>query len=303
MRSRTSFIIGASIVLLIAVVSHAEIQTIAKHNSNESYLLFDVSRTEATDPFGNTFYSEIDVDDGKAREAFTPPASETRREIVEANGGTYQITIDTTEAPDLTQWAHEELAPVVREWYPKIVEMLPSEGYEAPRRIFIIFSARMRGVAATSGTRVQCAAGWMRQNLKGEAKGAIVHELVHVVQQYGRARRAGANATRTPGWLVEGIADYIRWFLYEPETHGAEITIRSISGARYDASYRTSGNFLDWVTKTYDKQLIMKLNAAAREGRYSEDLWKEYTGHTVQELGAEWKTALEKKLGVESAAR
>ena len=93
---------------------------------------------------------------------------------------------------------------------------------------------------------------------------------------------------------MEGIADYIRWFLYEPETRGAEITRRSFARARYDASYRVSANFLNWVTKTYDRQLIAKLNAAAREGRYSEDLWKEYTGHTVQELGTEWKTALEK---------
>ena len=29
------------------------------------------------------------------------------REIVETEGGTYQITIDTTETPDLTDWAHE----------------------------------------------------------------------------------------------------------------------------------------------------------------------------------------------------
>ena len=35
----------------------------------------------------------------------------------------------------------------------------------------------------------------MRQNLEGEAKGAIVHELVHVVQQYGRAQR-GATPRR-----------------------------------------------------------------------------------------------------------
>ena len=42
-------------------------------------------------------------------------------------------------------------------------------------------------------------------------------------------------------------------------------------------------------------QLIAKLNAAAREGRYNEDLWEEHTGHSVQELGAEWKRALEKR--------
>ena len=98
------------------------------------YLLFDVSRTESTDPFGNTFYSEIDVDDGQAREVVTPSAPERRREIVETDGGTYRIIIDTTEAPNLAQSAHNELAPVVRDWYPKIVKMLPSEGYEAPRR-------------------------------------------------------------------------------------------------------------------------------------------------------------------------
>jgi hypothetical protein len=99
-----------------------------------------------------------------------------------------------------------------------------------------------------------------------------------------------------PGWLVEGIADYIRWFLYEPETHGADITRRNLSRARYDGSYRVTGNFLNWVTGKYDKNIVQKLNAAAREGRYTGDLWKKNTGRTVEELGEEWKKTLEKKL-------
>ncbi len=173
--------------------------------------------------------------------------------------------------------------------------MLPSEGYEAPRMVTITFSERMRGVAATGGTRVRCAASWMRQNLDGEAKGAIVHELVHVVQQYGRARRAGSQVARTPGWLVEGIADYIRWFLYEPETRGADITGRNVARAQYDASYRVSANFLNWVTQNRSKEIVEQLNAAAREGRYSEDLWKEYTGQALQELAAQWKAQLEQQ--------
>jgi len=36
------------------------------------------------------------------------------------------------------------------------------------------------------------------------------------------------------------------------------------------------------------------LNAALREGRYREDLWKEYTGRTLEELGAAWKESLAK---------
>jgi hypothetical protein len=269
------------------------------------YLLFDIARTEETDPFGNTFYSEIDVVDPTTPPVVAAPAGtvvgEIRRETVETAGGTYQIVIDTSETPDLTEWAHRELAPVVREWYPKLVKILPSEGYEAPRKVSITFSANMRGVAATGGTRVRCAAGWFRQNLQGEAKGAVVHELGHVVQNYGLARRTNRNATRTPGWVVEGICDYIRWFLYEPQTHGADITARNIARARYDGNYRISANFIHWVTEKYDQDIVRKLNAAARAGKYNEDLWKTATGRTVQELGDEWKAEMEKKVAAEAA--
>ncbi len=267
------------------------------------YLLFDISCTDADDPFGNTFYSEIDVVDPTALvvPVAVPEVGEGAREVVEIDGGKYQIVIDTTETPDLTKWAHDELAPVVQKWYPRLVTMLPSEGYEAPTKVSIMFSADMRGVAATGGSRVRCAATWFRTQLNGEAKGAIVHELVHVVQSYGRARRTNPNRTRTPGWVVEGIADYVRWFLYEPHSHGAEITARNIDRARYDGSYRISGNFFDWVAKTHDKDIIRKLNAAAREGRYTDQLWKDATGKTVQELDALWIAAMKEKVDAEKA--
>jgi hypothetical protein len=268
------------------------------------YLLFDIRRTEGVDPWGNTFYSEIDVIacSGPAPEPVETPTAPLVREIVEADGGQYQISIDTSQTPDLTEWARKELAPVVQGWYPKIVKLLPSEGYEAPKKVSIIFSQDMPGVAATGGTRIRCAANWVRQNLKGEAKGSIVHELVHVVQQYGQARRANPNATRAPGWLVEGIADYLRWFKYEPESHGAEITKQRISRARYDASYRVSANFLNWVTEKYDQHIVQHLNAALRQGNYDEDLWKKRTGHAVQELGEEWKKGLEENLATQPGA-
>ena len=264
------------------------------------YFLFDISATERSDPFGNTFFSEIDIVNPTSQAVAAVPANqpsgEVQREIIEADGGKYRITIETTETPDLTEWVQKELAPVAQKWYPKLVEMLPSEGYQAPTSLSIVFSADMRGVAATGGTRIRCAASWFRRELQGEAKGAIVHELVHVVQNYGIGRRTNPNPTRTPGWLVEGIADYIRWFLYEPETHGAEITSRNISRARYDGNYRISANFINWTTETYDKDLVRKFNAAARKANYNEDLWKKFTGHTVQELGDEWKASMEKKI-------
>jgi hypothetical protein len=265
------------------------------------YLLFDIARTEADDPFGNTFFSEIDVID---RNAPAPEPVDTLTakgglEIVEAEGGQYQITIDTSETPDLTEWVRKELVPVVREWYPKLVRLLPSEGYQAPAKVRITFSKNMQGVAATGGSRIRCAAKWYRQNLKGEALGSVVHELVHVVQNYGLARRANPNAPRPPGWLVEGMTDYIRWYLYEPQSQGAEITKRNIARARYDGNYRITANFLNWVTAKYDKDLVRQLNAGIRDGQYSEELWPKLTGHTVPDLGSEWKAELDKKLGID----
>lgn len=273
------------------------------------YLLFDVSRTEVDDDFGNTFYSEIDVIDAAASAdaASTAGDSETSGKHVEIEiaGGKYHATVDTTEAPDLTAWAETNVIPMVKEWYPKLVEMLPSQGYEAPKEFSIYFSDRMRGVAATGGTRIRCAGPWFRSNLQGEALGAVFHEVVHVVQQYGSARRANPDQgrrARPPGWLTEGIPDYIRWYKFEPERHGAEITQRNFPRAKYDGSYRITANFLNWASEKYEKNLAVKLNAAIREGKYSEDLWKDYTGHSVQELDEEWRKGLAEKLGLQAQA-
>lgn len=259
------------------------------------YLLFDMMPTAANDPFGHTFYSEIDIMAPGATPVAAVPATgseaakELRQEIVTTEQG-HRIVIDTTDSPDLTEWVQQELAPVVKEWYPKIIAMLPSDGYEAPKNVSITFSERMQGVAATGGTRVSCASTWFRRELEGEAKGAIVHELVHVVQQYGRAR--GRGRARPPGWLVEGIPDYIRWYLYEPQSRGAEIRQQNIARARYDGSYRISANFLNWVTGQHDPELVRKLNAAIRDGAYSEAMWKELTGMSVEELDGKWREQL-----------
>lgn len=262
------------------------------------YLLFDILRTEDVDPFGNTFYSEIDVTDPAAPESImvhaAAPDKEAGKELIETAG--YEIRLDSSDTPDLTEWVHTKVGPMAKEWYPKLATLLASDGYEPPKKLSIIFDSRMRGVAATGGTRVRCAAGWFRANLQGEAVGAVFHELVHVVQQYGRTRNLEPDAQRPPGWLVEGIADYVRWYVYEPQSHGCEITQRNLARARYDGNYRITANFLNWATESYDKNLVPRLNAAIRQGKYREALWQQYTGHALTELGADWKAAVEKKV-------
>jgi Domain of Unknown Function (DUF1080)/Peptidase of plants and bacteria len=267
------------------------------------YLLFDVSRTEEDDAFGNTFYSEIDVLAQADGPGATADAGAAAPFVIQSTDGYCSISIDTAGAPDLKEWAEQKLAPVLAEWYPKIVAMLPSDGYAAPTN----FNVRIRpgnGVAATGGTNVTANSSWLKKSngrMEPEAIGALLHEEVHVVQQYGWGRRSNTNAprVRVPGWLTEGIPDYIRWFKYEPQSHGADVTwMRGRRNLKlsYDGMYRISANFLDYVVEHYDKGLITKLNAACRQHTYTDEIWKTATGKTVEELNDEWKTSVEKQL-------
>ncbi|HWD92604.1 MAG TPA: basic secretory protein-like protein [Verrucomicrobiae bacterium] len=253
------------------------------------YLLFDTLATEHDDDFGNTFYGEINVIDASTSGDKADAGSATDSFKVKTADGKCEITIDTTGAPELRDWAKDSLAPVMADWYPKIVALLPSEGYEAPTH-FSITLKPVQGVAYTAGTRVVANSEWLGKELHGEAVGSLVHEMVHVVQQFHG---------RNPGWLVEGSADYVRWFKYEPQSHGADIVWmkkRRNFTPHYNDSYRITADFLNWVSDKYDGKIVTEMDAAMRAGKYNEDLWKQYTGKTLTELGDEWKSQIEAQL-------
>gem|GEM_PF-137982 len=214
---------------------------------------------------------------------------------VKTSDGQVEISIDTSEAPEMQDWADRKLAPTLAAWYPKIADELASDGFTPPRK-FSVKLAPGEGVAATSGARITGNAIWLGRetNSGGQALGAMVHEMVHVIQDYGWGRDHNPKATDTPGWLTEGIADYIRWFQFEPEKHGADqewIRKQRHFEYKYDAGYRSTANFLNWVSETYDKNIVKELNAVLREGKYDDSIWKERTGKTKAELGAEWAKA------------
>lgn len=197
--------------------------------------------------------------------------------------GKYHFTLDVSQTPELSQWAHTELVPAVQLWYPKLVKMLGSETFDPPKSFSIVFKKDAEGVAATSDTTIVGAAAWYDKNLQNGATGSIIHELVHVVQQYG-------TKSTNPGWLVEGLADYIRFYDFEPQTHGADIKPDKAGRVNYDDSYRTTANFLNWIiTIEGHPHLLKQLNTAMRDGQYSDDIWERETGRTVQQLNAAWK--------------
>ena len=197
----------------------------------------------------------------------------------------YVIIVDTSEVPEMAEYGRT-VQKLSEEWYPKLVDMLPSDGFKPHQTVIITIRKDYKGVAAAGGNRITAAQKWFTEH--PEDLGAFVHELAHVVQSYGRARAPGA--TRPPGWLVEGIADYVRFFRYEPESARPK---PNPTRAKHTDSYRTTGHFLNWVQGKYDKDFVVKMNAACRQGKYTEALWKDYTGKTLDELGAEWKESLQ----------
>jgi hypothetical protein len=265
-----------------------------------SRLLFDVAANEDPHGQGNTFFSEIDITDAKG------PALQHYEKKVEtftSKDGKFRYILDSSESPDLHEWAKVHLMPVMEDWYPKIIGMIPVDGYTPPdtinftMKLATTLPGHAQGVPAfASGNNVTLNANFMRDQQGGEAIGCAIHEIVHVVQ-FG-SPGGSTRGRRPPTWVTEGVADYIRWFLFEPQAKGAEITQRNFGSASYDSSYRITANFYDFVIKKYEKDLMKKLNLATHQG-YSEDLWKQWTGKTVQELDAEWKAANKARLGIQ----
>lgn len=190
-----------------------------------------------------------------------------------------EFVVDVSDAPEMKDWA-EGAARACERAYPMICEELKSDGYTPARLISMTLSSSYQGVAQAAGTRITGSVKFFKDH--PDDVGAMVHETTHVVQRY----RSGGN----PSWLVEGVADYVRFFKYEPGKIGRIDPER----ARYDASYRTTAAFLAYVVEKYDKSLILDLNRAMREGKYREEIFKERTGKPLKELGDEWKATLKK---------
>jgi hypothetical protein len=196
------------------------------------------------------------------------------------------VSVDTTEAHDLDDWGRRA-GELVVEWYPKISRALASDGFTPPNDVRIKFHKDMKGVAATSRNVINVSADYVRKHTNDF--GMIIHEVTHVVQDYRRHRN--------PGWLVEGVADYVRLTMFEPQARRPRIDPERAS---YRDAYKTTAMFLEWTEKEHGAGLVKKLNRAMREGSFQLELFKDYTGKTVDELWSEFIGSLKAKLPVKT---
>jgi hypothetical protein len=185
---------------------------------------------------------------------------------------------DVSQVPELQPWGRAAEA-LCQSWYPKIVAILRSDDSVRPLAavVKLHFEKEMRGVAYASGGEIHIAAEWVRSHPNDF--GMVVHELTHLVQRYPRN---GA------GWLVEGIADYVRLRHFEPLLPLPRI---DFTKAKYTDSYKTTAAFLMWLEDKYGAELVPKLNAALRGGSYTDALFQDVTGKEVTQLWSDFAEA------------
>lgn len=184
-----------------------------------------------------------------------------------------KVNIDLSQAPELATWA-QHAKQTVEEWHPRISKLLQSKDFTPPAEITLLFAPNKNGVAHTVGTTITISADWVKKH--PEDLGMVVHELTHVIQSYPKSDAS---------WLVEGIADYIRYFHYEPT-----VKLSSIDPARqsYRDGYRTTAMFLAWIQRTQDETIIRRLNQALRRSDYNYGLFKQCTSKSLDRLWAEF---------------
>ena len=138
------------------------------------------------------------------------------------------------------------------------------------RKITFIIDPAYAGVAATGNGVARYNPKWLKDH--PEDIDVVTHEVMHVVQAYPGG---------SPGWLTEGIADYVRYVYGVNNINGKWALPNYKEGQSYTNSYRITARFLVWLEKNVRKSLVDELDNAARSKTYTAELWKQQTGKTI----------------------
>ncbi|HEY8919180.1 MAG TPA: basic secretory protein-like protein [Chitinophaga sp.] len=176
---------------------------------------------------------------------------------------------DSTFNPEVKQ----KLEDVFFKVYPKLADTFNKKTL---RKVTFIINPEYDGVAATNASsgEVNFSPEWFRKH--PEDIDVVTHEVMHIVQNY--PDDAG------PGWLTEGIADYVR-YAFGVDNAGANWKLPQYSSAQnYTQSYRTTARFLAWLEKKVKPGIVKVLDESMRNRKYTPQIWQTQTGKSLDEL-------------------
>jgi hypothetical protein len=190
-----------------------------------------------------------------------------------------RISVDATDYPEGAAWG-EEARKLAERWFPTLTTLLSTAEYKPPAEIKLIIKKEIGPPAFASGGSITINGKWITAH--PEDLGMVIHELTHVIQSYPR------NKANT-GWLVEGIADYVRWWRYEPELMATPGRTRiDPEKSKYTDAYRTTAYFLAWASRKYHMGLVPALDAVLRKGEDPMPVFERMTGKDADKLWQEF---------------
>ncbi|MCC8424274.1 basic secretory family protein [Mucilaginibacter sp. UR6-11] len=148
-------------------------------------------------------------------------------------------------------------------------------------KVTFIIDPDYKGVAATANGVVHFNPAWMLK--KPTDIDVVTHEVMHIVQDYGNSGG--------PGWLTEGIADYVR-AVFGVDNPGAKWFLPKFKPTQsYTDSYRVTARFFIWVERNVKPSLVVNLDARLRAHTYNDNTIKDLTGKTFDQLWADYAAA------------
>ncbi|GGI21945.1 basic secretory protein-like protein [Pedobacter mendelii] len=204
--------------------------------------------------------------------ALIPLTQLKAQEIIKKKG--YTLSFESNFA-ELDPKLKKRLIETFFEVYPKLAkEYNPNTLKEVKFSV----DTNYKGVAATSNGKVTFSSIWMVKH--PEDIDVVTHEVMHIVQDYGRS--VG------PGWLTEGIADYVR-SKFGIDNPGAKWTMPDLKPEHsYKNSYRITARFFTWIEKNVKSGTIKAVDASLRDHTYTSAIWTNLTGKDLDGLWADY---------------
>ena len=187
--------------------------------------------------------------------------------------GKYSLVVASNDA-HFDSVTRQNMINVFFTVYPQMVERFNKSSLT---KVKFFIDTAYKAVAETGDGTSRFNPAWMKRY--PQDLDVVTHEVMHIVQDY-----KGDG----PGWLTEGIADYVR-YVYGVNNNGAKWFLPNYRpGQSYKDAYRVTARFLLWVEKNKYKKIVDDLDKAMRDGTYTPQLWTKLTGKTVDELWDEY---------------
>lgn len=202
-----------------------------------------------------------------------PKASAQDSLRIEKDGWTLDFLQPSTGFAPQTK---QQLIDLYFNVYPQLVKAFNPD---ATRIVKVKIDTAYDGVAYASRGQIVISSHWLHKN-PGDID-VLTHELMHIVQAY--PGRSG------PGWLVEGIADYVRYkYGIAHEAAGWQLPALK-DDHHYTSSYRVTARFIAWVEETQSPGIVKLLDQALRNRQYQVQIWEKQTGTSLDDLWLAYK--------------